>query len=405
MHSDICLPAATAASSSTSVDLLQQWESAVAQRDAGRIQALVSGDDKSSLVAALTAAADAADEDEHALTPLMKACAAALPDAVRFLLSECDMEQQWNKLVDGRCAGELIPAGHPDADEVADMLVNAAVRTELLLGVIFAQVDQGNDDDDDDDVEDKANDDDDDDDAVRVVVKPPNVVARETFLATPLRYEEGVEGLRLMTGATAGDANLDDAVMMTWERDIMAMHVERFRAHGCKSVLNVGFGLGIIDGQLEALPADELEHHFIIEAHPDVLAHMRERGWMANARVTVLEGTWQTQLPLLVERGVTIDCVFFDTFETLDDMREFHDLLVNVLAPDGLYSFFNGLAGGNQFFHRVACALAQIQLSDIGFSVFFETVELPPIDDAIFVGCKRRYFTLPHYNLPHVTFA
>ncbi len=392
---------------------MSEWDAALEQQDGARVRQLIDGEHASSLVAALKAAADAADDDEHALTPLMKACAAGLPDAVHFLLSECDMDQAWNKLVDGRCAGELIPAGHAHAGEIEAMLINAAVRTELLLHVMFSQVDQGGSDGggDDDDDDHKADDDDDDDhkadddDAVRVVVKPPNVVARETFLATPLRYEEGVEGLRLMTGATAGDANLDDAVMMTWERDIMAMHVERFRSHGCKSVLNVGFGLGIIDSQLEALPADELEHHFIIEAHPDVLAHMRERGWFANPRVTVLQGTWQEQLPLLIERGVTIDCVFFDTFETLDDMREFHDLLVNVLAPDGLYSFFNGLCGGNAFFHRVACALAQIQLSDIGFSVFYELVDLPPIDDAIFAGCKRRYFTLPVYNLPHVTFA
>jgi protein arginine N-methyltransferase 2 len=147
-----------------------------------------------------------------------------------------------------------------------------------------------------------------------------------------------------------------------------------------------------------------MEQHFIIEAHPDVLAHMRANGWFEKPRVTVLEGTWQTQLPVLMERGVTFDCVFFDTFETLEDMREFHDLLVNVLAPDGLYSFFNGLCGTNAFFHRVACALAQIQLSDMGFATFYESIDLAPLQTDIFEGCKRQYFNLSKYNLPHVTF-
>ena len=99
------------------------------------------------------------------------------------------------------------------------------------------------------------------------------------------------------------------------------MHVDRFVAHGCKRVLNVGFGM-----RLEKLGESELEQHFIIEARPNVLAHMRATGWFGKPRVTVLEGTWQSQLPLLVQRGVSFDCVFCDTFETLEDRREFHDL-------------------------------------------------------------------------------
>ena len=63
--------------------------------------------------------------------------------------------------------------------------------------------------------------------------------------------------------------------------------------------------------------------HHIIEARPNVLAHMRATGWFDKPRVTVLEGTWQSQLPLLglVQRGVSFDCVLCDTFETLEDVR------------------------------------------------------------------------------------
>lgn len=37
------------------------------------------------------------------------------------------------------------------------------------------------------------------------------------------------------------------------------------------------------------------------------------------------------------------DVIFFDTFETLEDMDEFHEHLVDLLEPmNGIYSFFNG---------------------------------------------------------------
>jgi protein arginine N-methyltransferase 2 len=324
---------------------------------------------------------DAVDVDDDARNLLMQACAAGNVQAVEFLLIECDAQRQWNALdANGLSAADLIPPNHPDIDTLEQLLLNAACRTELLLQVVFANAQ-----------EDEENSDD-----------APSQ-QEESFLTTPLRYEQGTEGVRLMTGSTAGSGH-DDAVMMTWEKDIMRMHVERFVAHGCKTVLNVGFGLGIIDGLIEELADDQLVEHVIIEAHPDVLRHMREQGWMDRARVTVLEGTWQSQMSSLVERGATFDCVFFDTFETLDDMREFHEQLISVLAPDGLYSFFNGLCGTNRFLHKVACALAEMQLQDFGFSVFFEPIQLAPLADEIFNGCKRQYFSLTTYNLPHVTF-
>jgi protein arginine N-methyltransferase 2 len=59
-------------------------------------------------------------------------------------------------------------------------------------------------------------------------------------------------------------------------------------------ILNVGFGLGIVDTLFSKLtPAPLL--HTIIEPHPDVLAHMAETGWTTEARpnLIVLKGKWQ----------------------------------------------------------------------------------------------------------------
>jgi hypothetical protein len=46
------------------------------------------------------------------------------------------------------------------------------------------------------------------------------------------------------------------------------------------------------------------------------------------------------------------------------DLEDFHQQMVHILAkPNGTYSFFNGLAPDNIFFHGVACQCVQLQLS------------------------------------------
>jgi protein arginine N-methyltransferase 2 len=49
--------------------------------------------------------------------------------------------------------------------------------------------------------------------------------------------------------------------------------------------------------------------HTIIEAHPDVYAHMVAQGWDKKPGVRILFGRWQDVLPRLE----TYDGIFFDT--------------------------------------------------------------------------------------------
>jgi len=55
--------------------------------------------------------------------------------------------------------------------------------------------------------------------------------------------------------------------------------------------------------------------------------------------------------------------------------REFHEALPRLLRPGGVYSYFNGLAADNAFFHRVYCELAARELAALGFTTQF--VPLP----------------------------
>jgi len=74
-------------------------------------------------------------------------------------------------------------------------------------------------------------------------------------------------------------------------------------------VLNVGFGLGIIDTLFQELKPSR---HTIIEPHVDVIRHMEETGWLARPGVDVRRGKWQDVLD--AEEDEKWDVVYFDTF-------------------------------------------------------------------------------------------
>ena len=85
------------------------------------------------------------------------------------------------------------------------------------------------------------------------------------------------------------------------------------------AILNVGYGLGIVDRLFQETKPVQ---HTIIEAHPQVLKHLREQGVDKIPGVTILEGRWQDWVldPLKLETlleasgGMGFDAIFVDTF-------------------------------------------------------------------------------------------
>jgi type IV protein arginine methyltransferase len=171
------------------------------------------------------------------------------------------------------------------------------------------------------------------------------------YLRQPLRYNANATALL--------DAD-NDAVMMEWERPLMKAHAQILMEQVSpsdtgtykKRVLNVGFGMGIVDTALQELGPSL---HIIIEAHPDVYKHMLDLKWNEKPHVRICFGRWQDVIPQLIQQGVVVDAVFFDTYgEHFMDMEDFHQIMVKILSkPHGIYSFFNGLAPDNLFFHGV----------------------------------------------------
>ena len=143
-------------------------------------------------------------------------------------------------------------------------------------------------------------------------------------------------------------------------------------------VLNIGFGLGIvresrfrsscprltfvkIDTMFQSLSKPP-SLHVIVEAHPDVLGHMEEKGWHEKAGAKILRGTWQDVLSSneFLELG-KFDVVYTDTFaeqyggelsvlgrgvipDIFAELHRFFKRLPDLLdGPDARFSFFNGL--------------------------------------------------------------
>ncbi len=123
-----------------------------------------------------------------------------------------------------------------------------------------------------------------------------------------------------------------NAIMMGWEDPIMKDAAEII----CKNkgkILNVGFGMGLIDNYIQSHNPEE---HWIIEAHPQIIEKMKSEGWDKKPNVNCIFDKWQNVYKNLPQ----FDGIYFDTW--LECRDNFRDNALNILKPNGIYSYFNG---------------------------------------------------------------
>lgn len=219
-------------------------------------------------------------------------------------------------------------------------------------------------------------------------------VNSEDYLASELTFK----GDRLLDADKNG-------VMMSWETDIMQKTVDHLCPEPGLRVLNVGHGMGIIDGIFQD---KKVAVHHIIEAHPDVLARMRKDGWYEKPGVKIHEGRWQDVVPQLVEQNEVFDGIYFDTFaEEYKALKEFFtEYVIGLLDPEGRFGFFNGLGADRQVCYDVYTRVVEMDLFDAGMDTEFEDIRIPDLDEqGEWEGVRRRYWALDNYRMPTCKFV
>ncbi|KAK2463240.1 hypothetical protein APHAL10511_004895 [Amanita phalloides] len=314
--------------------------------------------------------------ESEGLSPLHAAAYAQDAALTNYLIEQGAVWNAVDKL--GHTAGDI--ALSFNNSEIYTSMRDAGIRSELLLAMLS---DWDND-------------------------EPSNIILQETddtaagssaaFLSSRLRFTTDDAGQDICSVDAGGQ---EVGVMMGWERKIMEETVKKLCQDHENSrhlkILNIGFGLGIIDGLFQALDTPPALHA-IIEPHPDVLQHMRKLGYYDRPGVKILEGKWQDFIDKADILGIGgFDVIYTDTFsEDYTDLHKFFENLPNILSgPSSRFSFFNGLGATNLMFYDVYTHIAELHLAEVGIEVEWYDVDVSNDDsENSRWGQSREYFTL-----------
>jgi type IV protein arginine methyltransferase len=242
-------------------------------------------------------------------------------------------------------------------------------------------------------------------------IDEPDDVNSKSYLSSTLTF----------TPSALLDAS-SNSVMMTWETDIMERTCTLLAPTSGLRILNIGFGLGIID---RLFAATSPSAHHIIEAHPSVLAALNAPdadstlgigpAWSARApgKNVIHSGRWQDVVPQLLAAGEVFDVIYFDTFgESYTELKQFFsEYVIGLLDQWGRFGFFNGLGADRRVCYDVYCRVVELDLCDAGLDVEWTDVDvdlegqgLGKEGEGEWEGVRRRYWTLERYRLPVCTF-
>ncbi|KAL7655187.1 Arginine N-methyltransferase 2 [Aspergillus niger] len=331
---------------------------------------------------------------------------AGVVETVKFLLGEGAI---WNDLdLNDETPGCI--ARRLGLMEVYDMIVDAGVRAELLLGRLEEGWEALGDDDDEDEEEGEQEEGVEQQEEEEVTAE---AAANAAELTTSTEESAVVEGPSV-TQPRYLDSNLtftndrlldsdQNGVMMSWESTIMEKSAAKLLPTPGLRVMNIGHGMGIVDTFLQSHGPSE---HHIVEAHPEVVAEMKRKGWDQKPGVRIHEGRWQDVLPALVGEGVVVDAIYYDTFaESYSDFREFFsEQVIGILEQDGengsgRWGFFNGMGADRQISYDVYQKVVEMDLFEAGFDVEWEELEVPALEGE-WEGVRRPYWRIEKYRLP-----
>ncbi|KAI9852603.1 MAG: Arginine N-methyltransferase 2 [Vezdaea acicularis] len=312
--------------------------------------------------------------------------------------------------------------------EIYELIVEAGVRAELLLGLLEGYAPLGDKDSEDEEDEDdggredvkgeekdengeadkfnhaKSSQRDDEEKPIPSnITNPPTTSdpTPETYLTNPLHPSSTPNALL--------DTSLNP-IMMSWETPIMSLSASLLLPRPGLRVLNIGFGLGIIDRCIQSYSPST---HHIIEAHPSVLTSPLLSPFRANPTCTIHAGKWQHVLPLLIDQGLQFDAVYYDTFaESYAEFKIFFEQWLSPLLADGArWAFFHGAGADRRVCYDVYTRVAEMDLGKAGWGVEWHDVPVREEGEegmggqeaGRWEGMRRPYWVLDTYRLPLCT--
>jgi spermidine synthase len=106
------------------------------------------------------------------------------------------------------------------------------------------------------------------------------------------------------------------------------------------SILNVGFGMGIIDSFIRDLNPAE---HTIVDIHPRVIEKAKELGFDKTA--TLCLGDWRFIVEYWKKTNKKFDGIYFDTISMIsNEWLDFVKEVDHILSPGGTFAYFNHVA-------------------------------------------------------------
>ncbi|KAL1970180.1 hypothetical protein VTN77DRAFT_6585 [Rasamsonia byssochlamydoides] len=323
-------------------------------------------------------------------------------ETVKFLLQEGAI---WNDL-DNNDETPGCLARRLGLTELYELMVDAGVRAELLFNRLegYERLPDGEGEGDEEDKEEKEEDNHATENEAQESQREASAEESGTAEVTqPAAAEPDVTNTRyLQSNLTFQNDRLLDSdqngVMMAWETDIMAKTARKLLPRPGLRALNIGHGMGIVDGFFQEQSPSA---HHIVEAHPEVIAEMKRKGWHEKPGVKIHEGRWQDVLPALVEQGETFDAIYYDTFaESYADFRQFlSEHVIGLLDPSGQWGFFNGMGADRQISYDVYQKVVEMDLFEAGFDVDWENIPVPKLEGE-WTGVRRPYWVVDNYRLP-----
>lgn len=153
-------------------------------------------------------------------------------------------------------------------------------------------------------------------------------------------------------------------LIMSYQEDlIMEMSASKVCEKG-GDILNVGFGLGIVDNYISQ---QDIDSHHIIELHPQLVENAILSGY-----TNVHSGDWRDVIKEFKSQNKKFDGIYFDTHNLgiLNEWLDFAKSVDSILKPGGIFSYFNP---------RTRAKVEDYLLNTLNYQKFSQTISIDDI--------------------------